>query len=293
MTKAPMSHRAMLVSLNQRAWKGSATDREVAAQAELHAGADMGTMTVIKQLTPKYLIQPINTIKTLGRNEHYKLTMPGLFRGQALLPTKLFETYMMTQNEIAEQFFAAVDNFIKAYPGVRDKAKVHLGTSFKERDFPSVTAIRTFFDYAIQAAPVPEVGDWRLEDISGQDVSELRGEVEDSVKRMYQDATKTVMERAKTMLESMARQAKNYSTDAPGAMLRDATIEQMKDIAALVCDMNITNDPMLDRIGKELLRDFADLSGSELRKSAEMRKDIAGKAQKILDKMVAVKRIAA
>jgi hypothetical protein len=293
MSRTPVSHRAMLVSLNQRAWKGSATDREVAAQAELSAGAEMGTMTVIKQLTPKYLIQPINTIKTLGRQEHYKLTVPGLFRGQALLPTKLFETYMLGQGEIKEQFFAAVDKFVAVYPEVREKARHQLGTSFKERDFPSSTAIKGFFDYQIQAAPVPEVSDWRLDGVTEQDISELRGEVEDSVKSMYAEATKTMFNRAKEMLESIARQAKNYSTDAPGAMLRDATIEQMKDIASLVCDMNITNDPLLDRIGKEMLRDFADIQGTELRKSADLRKDIASKAQKILNKMVPVKRVAA
>ena len=290
---APVSHRAILVALNQRAWKGSATDREVAAQAELSAGAEMGTMTVIKQLTPKYLIQPINTIKTFGRTEHYKMTVPGLFRGQALLPTKMLETYLLTQGEIRDQFFDAVAQFVTAYPEVREKAKRKLGTSFKERDFPSATAIRTYFDYSMQTAPVPEVNDWRLDGVTEQDVAELRGEVEDSVKTMYAEATKTMFERAKTALENIARQAANYTTDAPGAMLRDATIEQMKDIAGIVCDMNITGDPLLDKIGKEMLRDFADLQGTELRKSPEMRKDIASKAQKILSKMVPVKRVAA
>ena len=83
MANTPLSHRAMLIALNQRAWKGTATDREVAAQAEINAAAEQGTMTVIKQLTPKYLIQPIKSIMTLGRQEHYKMTVPGLFRGQA------------------------------------------------------------------------------------------------------------------------------------------------------------------------------------------------------------------
>lgn len=291
MANTPVSHRAVLVALNQRAWKGAATDREVAAQAEINAGAEMGTMTVIKQLAPKHLIAPINTIKRLGREEHYKMTVPGLFRGQALLATRMFETYMLTQGEIKEQFYHAVDAFDRVYPSIISKAKVKLGSAFRDRDFP--TNIKGYFGYDIQSAPVPEVNDWRLDGVAPKDVANLRSEVEDSVKKMYADATQTMFERARDMLESIARQAKNYSTDAPGAMLRDATIEQMREIAGLVCDMNITGDPLLDKIGREMVRDFADLQGTELRKSAELRSDIANKAQKILAKLSPVKRIAA
>jgi hypothetical protein len=291
MANTPISHRAMLVALNQRAWKGAASDREVAAQAELSAGAEMGTMTVIKQLAPKHLIQPINTIKRLGREEHYKMTVPGLFRGQALLPTKMFETYMLTQSEIKDQFFKAVDAFDKVYPSIVTKAKVKLGTAFRERDFP--TNIKSLFGYDIQTAPVPEVNDWRLDGVAPADVANLRSEVEDSVRKMYHDATMTMFERARDMLENMIRQAKGFNPKHPGATLGDPTIEQIKELASLFCDMNITGDPTLDKIGKEMLRDFADLQGSEIRKSAEMRTDIATKAAKILAKMSTTKRIAA
>ena len=282
-----------MVALNIRAWKGSATDREVAAQAEISAGAEQGTMAVIKKLTPAYLIQPIKTITTLGRQEHYKLTMPGLFRGQALLPTKMFETYMMTHQELGDQFFAAVDNFVGIYPEIREQGKRKLGTSYKERDFPSAHAIRSYFDYKVQPSPVPEVGDWRLEGIDAKETSVLRSDVEDSVKQMYADATQTMFERAREMLENFYRQAKNYNVKAPGAMLRDPTIDQMKEFAEMVCDMNIMGDPLLDKIGKEMLKDFVDLKGTELRRSAEMRTEIADKAKRILDKLSPVKKIAA
>ena len=75
-------------------------------------------------------------------------------------------------------------------------------------------------------------------------------------------------------------------------MLRDRPSTD-QEIAGLVCDMNITGDPLLDKIGREMVRDFADLQGTELRKSAELRTDIANKAQKILAKLSPVKRIAA
>lgn len=289
----PISHRAVMVVLNQRAWKGKAVDREVAAQAEINANAEQGTMTVIKELTPKHLIQPIKTIMTIGRQEHYKKTIPGMFRGQAILATKMFEDYMVEQQEFADQFFSAVEDFISVYPDIKEKAKDKLGTSYKERDFPSETAIRSYFDYKVIPGPIPQATDIRLENISAENMATFNSEVADSVKDMYAEATKTMFERARNALENLYRQAKNYNTNAPGAMLRDATIDQMTEFASMVCDMNITNDPLLEEVGKKMLKDFADLSGNELRKSAELRTDIANKAKRILDKMTPVKRIAA
>jgi hypothetical protein len=220
--------------------------------------------------------------------------MPGLFKHQYLLATRMFETYMLTQDEIKHQFQRVVDDYCdKAYPDIRDKARIKLGTSFKESDFPSTSSIKGYFDYRINVAPVPEVNDWRLEGVPQKNVDELRNEIEDSVRGMYNDATRTMFERARSMLEKFYSQAKSYNTNAPGATLRDPTIEQMKELAYIVCDMNITNDPLLDKVGKEMLRDFVDLKGSELRRSAELRDDIADKAKKILAKMSPVKRLAA
>ena len=98
----PLSHRAVVVTLNQRAWKGKAADRELAAQTEMNSNAESGSMTVIKELTPKHIIQPIRDILRIGRQEHYTMTSPGLLRGQHLLPTSMFETYMMVQGEMGD-----------------------------------------------------------------------------------------------------------------------------------------------------------------------------------------------
>lgn len=292
MANTPLSHRAMLVELNQRQWHGTAGDREVAAQAEITAGAEQGTMLVIKRLAPKYLIDPIAKIARLGRDEHRRMTVPGLFQHQYLLPTRMFETYVMTQDEIKDQFFKSVDAFDAVYhEEVRERAKRKLGSAFKDRDFPD--HIKPYFDYRFSMAPVPEVNDWRLDGVAQADTDALRNEVENNVREMYNEATRTVFDRARTMLENIYSQAKNYNPKSPAATLRDASIDQMIELASSVCDMNITGDPLLERVGKEMLRDFADMKGTELRRSEELRDDIADKAKKILSKLSPVKRIAA
>ena len=57
--------------------------------------------------------------------------------------------------------------------------------------------------------------------------------------------------------------------------------------------MNVTNDPVLEKVGRTMLKEFADLNGHELRRSAELRDSTAKMAQSILAKMVAAKKHAA
>lgn len=277
----------MMVSLTIRHWKATAVDRDVASKAEADHDADNGTMTVIKKLAPKHMIADIGHCVTLGRAEHYKLTVPGLVVGQRLLATALFETYAMTHRTIKDEYERRVENFLDVYPRLIKEAPDRLGGSFKATDFPAVGVIRSLFEYTYKFSPVPDGKDWRLEGIGLEDVESLRGEIEDSVGNMYRTATEAIYERAKTVLGDLARQAENYSLDAPGAMLRDATIENMREIANLVCSMNVTNDPTLDKVGKEMVKQFETMDGAELRKSAERRVDVASKAHALLNKLKA------
>jgi len=288
----PLSHRAVLVTLNQRAWKGKAADRELAAQTEMNSNAESGSMTVIKELTPKHIIQPIRDILRIGRQEHYKMTSPGLLRGQHLLPTSMFETYMMVQGEMGDQFFHAVNDFLGVYPDIRSKARVRFGTAFKERDFPDTERMREYFGYNFYPSPVPEVSDWRLDGVDPKEIADMKATINDSVEEMFREAATALYERVRESMENLMRQAKNWSAKAPGAMLRDPTIDMVKELSEMVCDMNVTNDPVLDKIGKEMLKEFANLSGHELRRDADLRDKTAKAAQRILNKMVAQKKAA-
>lgn len=284
-----LSHRAMLAILHQRAWKATATDREVASHAEAAYEAESGTMRVIKELTPKSYIQPIQQIMGLGRHEHYRMTVPGFSRGQHLLATAMFDRYAMIQSEIKEQFYRAVDNFLTIYPEILEEAPVRLANAFREEDFPTEAQIKSYFEYRVRFAPIPSTNDWRLEGVTDRDTAKLRGEIEDEVRAMFNAATKEVYERAHGVLVSIANQAKTYVPGPGAAQLRDATIANLKEVSELVVKMNITKDPLLDQIGNEMLTEFAHLQGAELRKSAELRDSVASAATRMLAKMAAVK----
>lgn len=278
------SNNAVLVSLNQRAWKATATDRDIASQAEEANEAETGVISVIKKLTPNHYISPIKSIMAIGRTEHYRMTSPGLTRGLHLLAAPMMQRYTMIQSEVQDQFVLAVNRFVSIYPSILEMAPDRLGKAFKEEDFPTAAQIKTFFEYKIKLVPVPDLNDWRLDGLTNEDTDQIRSDIENDVRSMFNTATRELYDKARSVLEKVANQAKEYKGGPGSSTLRDATIDSLKEMAELIPLMNVTNDPVLFDIGKEMTDNFTNIVGSDLRKNEEMRHDLGATIGRILDR---------
>lgn len=289
MTAGNLNHRAMLAILNRRIWQAATVDRDIAEQAEADTGAERGTLKVIKELVPKHYLSTIKHIADLGYTEHLRMTVPGFVRGQSLLCTATHQRYSEIQSAVKHDFDEAVRQFSAIYPNIVKNSPKRLRGAFKESDFPTPSAIPGYFEYRVQFFPVPTVEDWRVEGLSDEDMEKHKADAEATLKAMYDNATRQVFERAKTVLEKIADQAKNYVGGPGAALLRDATIENLQEVAQLVEMMNISEDPALYQIGKEMREHFDHLTGAELRKSAQMRQDVVSAAASIMKRFAVVK----
>lgn len=287
---ADLSHRAMLASLTRRIWQAATVDRDIAEQAEQRTGAEQGTLKVIKELAPKEYISPIRRVADIGYAEHIRMTVPGFARGQNLLCTATHERYCRVHVEIRDAFDDHVKSFEGIYPEIIDSAPKRLKKAYKRGDFPTPSEISSYFEYKVQFFPVPSVEDWRVEGLSDGDMAQHRKDAEEAIQGMYNNATRQVFERARVVLEKIAQQAKDY-TGGPGAsLLRDATVENLKEVSELVSMMNISQDQSLYKIGKEMVEHFSNIDGPELRKSAKMREDVVTAATKIMKRIPNIKQ---
>jgi len=285
-----LSSRSMYVSISQRIWQAQASDRGLAHGVEKTAEAKNRTMKVVKQLAPTDYLLPIRRIAIYGREQHERLTLPGMMKGQQLLATKLFDEYAMTQAEIRDSFFKEVDGFCQVYPAIVEEAPKRLGKAYNASDYPHVESIRAFFDYAVKFSPVPESGNWLLDDVDTEDLSKLRNEIENEKNNMFRDATKELVERTASILEKLATHAKEYTEGkSNGGVLSETTINAVKDMAGLVSKMNLTADPLLDATANEMIQKFGNLDAKEMRHSAELRNNVSAAAQRLLDKLKGAK----
>lgn len=229
---------------------------------------------------------PIRRVANYGREQHERLTLPGLQKGQQLLSTKLFDEYAMTQSEIKDRFFIEVRRFSEIYPEIVSAAPARLGKAFRPEDFPNPDEIKGYFDYKVRFTPVPETGNWLLDDVDMDDLEKLRNEVMNEQNDMVREATKQLIDRTVTVLQNLHSQAKNYTEGfGSGGLLKDVTINAVKDLAQLIPSMNIAGDPILDAAARDMIKGFEKLVPDEVRHSEAMRRKIAATAERIMKKL--------
>lgn len=279
-----IANKAMLVDLTQRVWQATTSDRNISARVEKDHAAAYNTMRVIKQLVPKEKLLPINRIVAMGREHHEKLTLPGLVKGQQLLPTRLFSEYASAQSEIKDAFYAEVNSFKAIYPEIVESAPRRLGKAFRPEDFPKVGNIVSHFSYEHRFFPVPEGENWFLDNVSTDAMTQLRNEVENEKNALFRDATKNLLERTKAVLENLVSQIETFEPSKPGK-LSYITINSVKEMAILASQMNITSDPTIDAIAKDMIDHFSALEAKEIRKNEDVRTRVSEIAKKLLKKM--------
>lgn len=275
-----ISDRAIMVSLSIREWTGQAADRHLSHQAEVGANAENGTLTVIKELTPRHFLKPIKTAERIARQEHLRMTVPGLHRGQHLLATAMFMEYTNIMGNLRDNFNSCVRDFITHYPDIISKAPARLGDAYRESDFPSVGDMQRYFDFDLQFSPVPKVNDWRLDDLSQSDIEEIRSSCQSEVEDMFKEATMEIFQRAKDVLERFLVQAASED-----ANIRKPTIDNIRDMAHLVLRMNITKDPELERLGYEMMEHFDTNSAEDIRNDGDLRKKLAEAAKTLVGRI--------
>ena len=65
----------------------------------------------------------------------------------------------------------------------------------------------------------------------------------------------------------------------------DSIIDNMRDLASMLPEFNITNDPELEAIHQQILRDICPLDPQELRDSKTLRKEAKNKADTLLERI--------
>jgi hypothetical protein len=283
-----LNHRSMLVTFTRRVWQAATTDSDLAHEIERTTGSANGSMKVVKKLVPEEFLKPIQRVAEIAYQEHQRMTVPGFVRGQNLLATAMMERYSAVHFELKNRFDRYVEEFVGLYPKLVETAPQRFkGMAYDASDFPHPSSIPGYFEYKIFFSPVPEVEDWRIEGLQDDDMERLRKEADDRIVMMYDKATEEVFERAKKTLTNVADQAERYE-GGPGAnLLRDATVEALKEMAELVCLMNVTGNQTLKKVGEEMVANFSTLSGPELRAKdgGKMRQDLATTAKAILAMM--------
>jgi predicted secreted Zn-dependent protease len=131
--------------------------------------------------------------------------------------------------------------------------------------------------------PVTTANDFRVQ-MSAPEQDRIREDIEEKTKQRLGKAMQSVWDRLSTTLSHFAEKMEGDQ------VFRDSTVKNLEDIIDILPELNILNDPNLDKIRDEIKATIVGYDPKDLRKNPEVRSIAASEAKRIMDDMAGFMR---
>lgn len=281
MSIVSLQSRALLTVLTIRKWDARVSDKRANQSVAMSFKTKQGVGNYSKKLLPgdKHLAD-INTLASSIRQSFYKATLPWGIDGTFILPSALYTSFTEKFNEDRRAWENLVNDFVDAYPSLRERAKEQLAELYDPNEYPSPELIRKRFHMEINFMEVP-TGDFRCS-LTDDEIDFIRRDVQRKTKEAEELAMREVWQRLFDRVEHIA----NKLSD-PDAIFRDSMLENAQEIVDLLPKLNIANDQKLEQLRNEVQKRLLDTSPKELRTNPVLRKSKAKEAAAIVNAMSA------
>ena len=281
--KINISSSALLVEVSISSWSARKLDRKVTDEVNANKGASRSASRTNKNLlADDEKLDAINKYAANFRNWLYAETLPWSNSGLRLIPTAKFFDFKQTLDKYKSEFETMVQDFVNDYPTRIAAQAFKLGSMFDRSEYPAAEELSSKFNFSYCFSPVPEAGHF-LVDLGDEMEKELKAEYE----RAYEDRVNTAMKDLWTRLkEHLDKIAERLTPDESGKnkIFRDSLVDNVLDLCGMLRDLNVTNDPNLEKARIEVEMLLSGVVAEDLRKSEEIRKDVRSEVQTILNK---------
>jgi hypothetical protein len=172
-----------------------------------------------------------------------------------------------------------VKKFLDVYPSLITEAEYKLNKMFNRADYPDVHQIQQRFSFATEITPVPSGADFRV-DLAQDEVNAIQHQIEKQTRQAQADAMNDLWNRLYDVVHKMA--GKLGEKDV---IFRDSLVGNIKDLTDLLPNLNVTDDPDLERLRKEVASKLCKHTPGILRHDKNIKAEIAYDANAILESM--------
>ena len=176
-------------------------------------------------------------------------------------------------------FNCAVDQFCGEYPELRESAKLHLNGLYRDLDYPDVERVRGKFAFAVSFQPVPTSGDLRV-DIDHAHLEAIKEQIQGASDKRLREACGDLWRRLYDAVGHLCAKLKD-----PKGQFKNSTVENISELCGLLPKLNLTADPELDRMVREVQSKIAGATAEELRINPRVRETVANDSSAILSAM--------
>lgn len=286
---AKLTDKAMVSVLRISQYTGQRFDRSTTAELTASKGARSDAARVNLHLFPKEAFARVQRAAGQARTEHYRMTVPyGDIEGIRLLPATLFYPHREKMQNCAQEFNEAADEFDASYSGYLSDAQRRMNGLFRADFYPARADVRALFAFSVAYDPLSEPEGLRAELFGGDDklTAEMVADAASRQNAAVMAGVRHVWNRIRDVVSHMSERLKAYSVDSESgkvsAPFRDSLVTNVRDICALLPDLNFTGDPDLTAMHARLEKSLTAFDPEVLRTDEHIRRDVALEADKIL-----------
>jgi hypothetical protein len=274
-----LNDRALLVQLKISTWTARKHDKRVTKDTTDAYSASDTAGRFNKHLLPNSdALDNVHRKAGQIRTFFYENTLPWGIEGVQLLPSKNYLEFMNTMRKHKDEFNYLVNMFLMSYNYQVRQAQQFLANMYNPDDYPSEDDIAAKFSIDMAAYPVPS-DDFRVnidDDEMKQIQDDVRRRVVEAQHNAMQDVWQRLYDRVQKTYEKLVQ---------PDAIFRDSLIENIHEICELLPRLNISDDPALEKMRKDVLDKVANHNPDALRQDKTLRSETAAEAKKMLDVM--------
>jgi hypothetical protein len=281
-TIAGVARAAMLVDLQVSIYSGRKQDKQTQAEVTNAKGANSKkAASVYKSLFADCSeLDAITKFQARARADHYKYTKPWNDYGARLLPTAVLQTYKQAMNKHQIEFDRLVQAFLIKYDTLVASMAFQLGSLFDRDEYPTSAKVAQKFRMDISFSPLPTAGDFRLD---------IESEVQQDIVKQYEKRLESQLEAVaqdswSKLHEALLRLSDRLVVEEDGTKRKfhDTMVTGALELCELLTQMNITQDPALEKARRKVEEVLSGVTPKELREEDSTRIFTKQKVDEIL-----------
>lgn len=271
-----LTNKVLCVGLRTSCFGTSVQDDAATDEVLAKNNAERGTASV-KKIRLKTAIDPIRKLQSAARREFNSHTLPGISEDLRIAPTTRLSFLQDRVKWYQDRLTALVDQLVANYTSYVEEDRRRLNGLFDPALYPSAEQMPTYFSINLTVCDMPR-GDYdRIESLSADTIQQMRDEHRAMLDRIGQDARNEVFRKMTQLIQHIADKMGNPEAKK----FHESTFDNLKEYLALVPDLNVTGDAVLDNMRKEAAEKL-NFSIEAIRQYEYTRERAAASAKEIL-----------
>lgn len=277
-----IENQLLVINLHISCYGGNKTDKEASLElASTHQSNPKSARVVKKLFADSESLKKIRNLAVNCRQKIASKTYPYHVPGAVLCPVGHALEVIGMINRMKDDFFHLVHNFVEnEYDAMVEKTKKDLNSLWRDGDIPSKDSFRSYFDFRIDVASIPQPDD--LDKILGIEniIEEQKEIMQDRLNSLEQEIVKISIARISKACELVLSRLRNF-TGKRGGTFRKELLLNAHETGLAELKSNITKHQGISKWAADL-RDATQHQPDSYKLDAVLRSETVSKLSQII-----------